>query len=154
MQTVAAGGDLGPNYGACKPQGGGERKAKVELRLQKNRFDDRRLLLTGLDNRRRSLDDESLVDQTDRYQQQAFEVITRGVAEAFDLSRERSETVASYDTPHLFKNSDVHRWYDMSRASNLLGKQRSEEHTSELQSRTTPLLRLLLHTKKTTTPTS
>ena len=50
-------------------------------------------------------------------------MITRGVAAAFDLSQERPETIASYDTSHLFKNSDVHRWYDMSRASNLLGKQ-------------------------------
>ena len=123
LPTLTAAGDLGPNYVAFNPRGGGQLKANMQLKLSRNRFDDRRLLLTGLDNLKRRFDQESLVDQTDKYQQQAFEVITRGVAEAFDLSGESPKTVASYDTSHLFKNSDVHRWYDMSRASNLLGKQ-------------------------------
>ena len=123
LPTLTAAGDLGPNYVAFNPQGGGQLKANMQLKLPRSRFDNRRLLLTGLDNLKRRFDEQSLVDQTDKYQQQAFEVITRGIAEAFDLSGERPETVAGYDTSHLFKNSDVHRWYDMSRASNLLGKQ-------------------------------
>ena len=123
LPTLTAAGDLGPNYVAFNPRGGGQLKDNMQLKLPRNRFDNRRLLLTGLDNLKRRFDDESLVDQTDKYQQQAFEVITRGVAAAFDLSQERPETIASYDTSHLFKNADVHRWYDMSRASNLLGKQ-------------------------------
>ena len=123
LPTLTAAGDLGPNYVAFNPQGGGQLKANMQLKLPRNRFDNRRLLLSGLDSLKRRFDEESLVDQTDRYQQQAFEVITRGVAEAFDLSKERPATVANYDTSHLFKNSDVHRWYDMSRASNLLGRQ-------------------------------
>ncbi len=114
LPTLTAAGDLGPNYVAFNPRGGGQLKDNMQLKLPRNRFDNRRLLLTGLDNLKRRFDDESLVDQTDKYQQQAFEVITRGVAAAFDLSQERPETIASYDTSHLFKNADVHRWYDMS----------------------------------------
>ncbi len=123
LPTLTAAGDLGPTYVAFNPRGGGQLKADMRLKLPRNRFDDRRLLLTGLDNLKRRFDEDSLVDLTDRYQQQAFEVIIRGVAEAFDLTRERPETIARYDTSHLFRNADVHRWYDMSRASNLLGKQ-------------------------------
>ena len=65
----------------------------------------------------------SLLDALDRYQQQAFEVVTRGVAEAFDLSREDKPTLARYDTSHLFDNREVQRWGDMRRSTNLLGKQ-------------------------------
>lgn len=59
----------------------------------------------------------------DRYQQQAFNVITKGVAEAFDLSKEDPRTVERYDTSKLFDIKELHRWNDMRRASNLLGRQ-------------------------------
>ena len=50
-------------------------------------------------------------------------MVTRGVAEAFDLSREDPRTVARYDTTGLFRMEDLTRWYDMRRASNQLGRQ-------------------------------
>ena len=123
LPTLTAAGDLGPTCVAFNPQGGSELKRNMQLKLPRSRFDDRRLLLTRLDHLRRRFDNESIVDLTDKYQQQAFEVITRGVADAFDLSQESPSTVARYDTSHLFRQADVSRWYDMSRASNLLGKQ-------------------------------
>jgi uncharacterized protein (DUF1501 family) len=57
------------------------------------------------------------------YEQQAYDVITRGVSEAFDLQKEDPRTLARYDTSHLFTLAEVHRWGDMRRSSNLLGKQ-------------------------------
>ena len=59
----------------------------------------------------------------DRFQQQAFDVITRGVGEAFDLSKEDPRTIENYDTSKLFKREDITKWYDMRRSSNLLGRQ-------------------------------
>lgn len=59
----------------------------------------------------------------DTYQQQAFEVIAKGVADAFDLSKEDPSTLERYDTRKLFRLEDLTRWFDMKRASNLLGRQ-------------------------------
>ena len=52
-----------------------------------------------------------------------LDVISRGVADAFDLSREDPRVLAHYDTSRLYYNEEVQQWYDMHRASNLLGKQ-------------------------------
>jgi uncharacterized protein (DUF1501 family) len=49
--------------------------------------------------------------------------VLRGVADAFDLSKEDPKTIEKYDTSKLFKLEDVTKWYDMKRATNLLGKQ-------------------------------
>src|SRR5205823_8751551 len=50
-------------------------------------------------------------------------VITRGVASAFDISKESPETIARYDTSRLFRREDLAKYYDMRRVSNLLGRQ-------------------------------
>src|SRR5205807_5744083 len=50
-------------------------------------------------------------------------IITRGVTDAFDLGKEDPKVVERYDTSKLFKLEEPTRWYDMKRASNLLGKQ-------------------------------
>ena len=59
----------------------------------------------------------------DRFQQQAFDVITRGIAKAFDVSHEDARTIERYDTTKLFRMEELTRWYDMKRATNLLGHQ-------------------------------
>ncbi len=63
------------------------------------------------------------MDASDKFQQQAFDVIAGGVAKAFDLSKEDPKTIAKYDTSKLFKQEDLQKYHDMKRASNLLGKQ-------------------------------
>lgn len=123
LPTLTQPGSLGPTYGAFDPSGGSEVKKNMELRLEAGRFDDRRHLLSALDRIRRNVDSTGMLDGMDKYQQQAFEVITRGVADAFDITKEDPATVARYDTSHLFTNEEVQRWYDMKRGSNLLGKQ-------------------------------
>src|SRR5204862_5626096 len=47
----------------------------------------------------------------------------RGVASAFDLSKEDPRTLERYDTSKLFRLEDATKWGDMRRSSNLLGKQ-------------------------------
>jgi hypothetical protein len=116
-------GTLGPNLRAFNPSGGGELKENMELRLPQERFADRRSLLNSLDTLRRQLEVAGRFEEADKYRQQAFEVITGGVVDAFDLSKEDPRTIARYDTSHLFNIKDVQRWFDMRRASNLLGKQ-------------------------------
>ena len=122
LPTLTQSGDLGANFGAFNPQGGGQLTSNMELTLPRERFDDRRSLLASLDRFKRLADSGGL-KETDRYQQQAFDIITGGVADAFDLSKEDPRTVAMYDTSHVFDQQEVSRWHDMKRASNLLGKQ-------------------------------
>ncbi len=123
LPTLTQPGVLGPTYAAFNPSGGGDLQKNMELKLGADRFDDRRQLLSSLDRIRRQVDGSGMLDGIDKYQQQAFEVITRGVAEAFDLTKEDPATIARYDTSHLFTNEEVQKWYDMKRGSNLLGKQ-------------------------------
>jgi len=124
LPTLTHPGKLGSNYNAFNPMGGGVLQQNMQLKIDRRRFDDRRTLLRKLDNLRRQTDASRVFETShDEYTRQAFEIITRGVADAFDLSQENPKTIARYDTSHLFSNEEVHRWHDMKRASNQLGKQ-------------------------------
>jgi hypothetical protein len=123
LPTLTQAGSLGKNFEAFNPIGGGELKKNMELKLSAERFGDRRSLLSSLDQIRRDIDSQRLLEFTDEYQQQAFDVISNGAASAFDLTKEDARTVARYDTSHLFSNEDVQKWGDMRRSSNLLGRQ-------------------------------
>jgi hypothetical protein len=123
LPTLTASGDLGPTYAAFDPSGGEQLKKNFQLKIPESRFEDRKRLLAQLDDIQRDVDVTGAMEGLDRYQQQAFDVIARGVASAFDLSKEDPATVARYDTSGLFRREDVTKWYDMRRSSNLLGKQ-------------------------------
>lgn len=123
LPTLTSPGEVGAAYGAFDPSGGGQLQRDMRLSLPRERFDDRRRLLARLDDMRREVDHSGTMQGADRFQQQAFDVITRGVAQAFDLSKEDPRTLAKYDTSKLFRLKDVTKWYDMRRSSNLLGKQ-------------------------------
>ncbi len=123
LPTLTQPGTLGSTWAAFNPSGGGDLQRDMELTLGRDRFGDRRKLLSGFDQLRRQADSRGALAGVDTYQQQAFDIITRGVAEAFDLSIEDPRTVASYETSQLFKLEELTRWNDMRRASNLLGRQ-------------------------------
>ncbi|MBA4190986.1 MAG: DUF1501 domain-containing protein [Planctomycetaceae bacterium] len=123
LPTLTTPGELGPGYAAFDPSGGDQLKKNLQMKIPQERFSDRRQLLAGLDSVRREMDASGAMEGLDRFQQQAFDVIVRGVGDAFDLSKEDPKTVAKYDTSGLFKREDITKWYDMKRASNLLGKQ-------------------------------
>ena len=95
----------------------------MHLQIPQARLDDRRSLLSSLDSLRHCADKSGMMALADHYDQQAFDVITGGVAGAFDLSKEDPRTLERDDTSKLFRIQDLHRWGDMARASNLLGKQ-------------------------------
>src|SRR6185295_13566052 len=63
--------------------------------------DDRRTLLGQLDDLKRHVDATGSIEGADKFQQQAFQVILNGAADAFDLSKEDPRTVAAYDTEPL-----------------------------------------------------
>ena len=123
IPTLTAPGDLGPSYAAFDPSGGTELKKNFQLKISQDRFDDRRQLLAELDTIKRRVDSTGIMDGADRFQQQAFDVISRGIADAFDLTKEDPKTIEKYDTSKLFNRDDISKWYDMRRLSNLLGKQ-------------------------------
>lgn len=123
LPTVVQPGELGASFSAFDPSGGGELRKSLELALPRERFEDRRSLLNELDTLKRQLDATKALDTVDAFQQQAYDVVLRGVADAFDLAKEDPKTVARYDTSGLYKLEEVTKWFDMKRASNQLGRQ-------------------------------
>ncbi len=123
LPTLTSPGELGAQYGAFNPVGGSQLKENMELRIPRERFLDRQQLLAGLDRIKRTADVDGPMGGVDQYQQQAFDVITRGVSEAFDLSKEDPRTLARYDTTKVFAAERLNKYNDMYRSSNLLGHQ-------------------------------
>jgi len=102
----------------------------LTLRLPQDRFDDRKYLLGQLDTLKRHLDSQGGLEGVDAFRGQAYEVLMRGIADAFNIAKENPQTVARYDTSHLFRMEDYHRggkyscgMANQSRWTNLLGKQ-------------------------------
>lgn len=123
LPTLTQPGSLGTTYAAFNPSGGGDLKRDMELAIPPERLASRRELLSQVDGMRRAVDRGPVYDRLDQYRRQAFEIVLRGVAEAFDLRREDPRTFERYDTSSLFKMEDLTRYYDMRRATNLLGRQ-------------------------------
>ena len=81
----------------------------MRLQFDRSRLDDRRHLLQQLDLIRRNADQSGSLAGLDRIQQQAFETIVGGVADAFDLSKEDPKTIERYDTCSLLRPDDISR---------------------------------------------
>lgn len=82
------------------PGAGGALQRDMELRLPRERLDDRRALLRCFDTLKTRLETMEGFDST---REKAFEVILRGVGEAFDLAKENRKTVDRYDTEPLLQ---------------------------------------------------
>jgi hypothetical protein len=94
----SATGEFSSAFAPFAPGGGSTLQENMKLTLPRGRFDNRRELLASLDRLRFRLEGSGMLDGVDRYRQQAFEMVLRGVADAFDLSKEDSGTIARYDT--------------------------------------------------------
>ena len=123
LPTLTDPGALGTSCAAFDPSGGGPLQESMRLSIGRGRLDDRRALLGQLDRIRRTADASGALRGLDQYQQQAFDMIVRGIARAFDLKREDPETIRRYDTSQVFRNQDIQRYGDMRRSTNLLGRQ-------------------------------
>ncbi|MES2792424.1 MAG: DUF1501 domain-containing protein [Planctomycetota bacterium] len=96
-------GSIGAGYTPFVPGSGGPMQDDMTLRLSRNRMDDRRELLRGLDQIRRGMDTVGMGRGLDAFRDQAFETILGGVARAFDLAQEDPRVVARYDTARLMR---------------------------------------------------
>ena len=95
---IETGGDLGQPYAPLVPGGKGPFLDNLKLSLTKDQFENRRRLLGQLNRLRRQTDTGGFGQE----QQRAIQIILNGVSEAFDLSKERPETIARYDTSHFY----------------------------------------------------
>jgi len=134
-KNVAGAGSLGAVYHGFVRNGSPEQLGNFSLKLPHDHFVDRFQLLEQLDGLQRRLDRTGAVSAGSEVERQAFDLLLRGVADAFDLSKEDPKTIARYDTSHLFNMADYHeggkhflyqgnkKLVDQLRWSNLLGKE-------------------------------
>jgi hypothetical protein len=109
LGNFPATGPLGSAYAPFIPGGSGDLQKNMRLTIARDRLDDRRALLAQFDNLRRELDHTGALEAMDRYTAQAFDVILRGVANAFDLSKEDAKLVARYDTAPLVNIETINK---------------------------------------------
>ena len=121
-------GKLGSEFQPFDPAGGGQLMENLKLSVPRKRFDDRRELLSKINRLRRELEKLPGLKGTSTAQQQAYDVLFRGISEAFDLSKEDPKVLEQYDTSKLVPMKMIRRggpWYrnNFNRTTNLLGKQ-------------------------------
>ena len=95
-ERVSQTGSLPTAYKPFDPSAGGEIVENMKLHLETARLDNRRGLLRALDLLGTRTDQR--LRAAGRFQGQAFDVLTRGVADAFDLSKEDPRLLERYDT--------------------------------------------------------
>ena len=93
-------GPLGSAYAPFVPGGGGKFQEDMELSIDPRRLTDRRHLLKSLDSIRREIDTSGALDGIESNNQQAFDMLLKGVGKAFDLTNEDPRVIARYDTSH------------------------------------------------------
>jgi hypothetical protein len=100
-------GELSRTFAPFVPGAGANLQQDMRLNLPEGRFADRRMLLGDLDKWKRWMDASGVVEGVDSFQQQAFDVLHRGVSDAFDLSREDPRLVERYDTAPLLPRERI-----------------------------------------------
>jgi hypothetical protein len=104
---LTSAGEMGAAYRPFVPGAGGGAQADMTLSLPMERLEDRRTLLSSLDSWRREMDYGALVEGMAANQQMAFDVLRRGVSDAFDLSKEDPRLIERYDTAALLPKSRI-----------------------------------------------
>jgi hypothetical protein len=88
---------VGSQYRAFVPDSKGLRTLEITKQTGLSRLQDRKELLTQLDNLRREVDARGEMGAYDAFSGQAFDMLTSGKArQAFDLSQEKPETLDRY----------------------------------------------------------
>lgn len=98
---IANTGKLSSVYGAFDPSSGGDLLNDMKLKVPHHRIMDQLSLSNSLDVLKRKLDSSSAVHQASLLQQQAIDVLMKGVGEAFDLTNEDPRLIERYDTSHF-----------------------------------------------------
>ena len=129
-RDFGAAGSLGGAYRAFVRNGSAQQLGNFTLTVPRDRFTERFQLLRQLDTLKHTGQAEAGSD----LQQQAHDLLLRGVSDAFDLSKEDPKVVARYDTSHVFDMADYHeggkhfvfqgkKLVDQARWTNQLGKE-------------------------------
>jgi uncharacterized protein (DUF1501 family) len=100
-------GELGASFKPFVPGAGGGAQADMTLSLPQSRLDDRRTLLTSLDHWKRQMDSNEVIGGMSEFQSLAFDVLRRGVSDAFDLTKEDPRLIARYDTAKLLPKDRI-----------------------------------------------
>ena len=99
-------GSLGSSFEPFAPSGEGRLKQDMQLTVDPDRLDDRRHLLKYIDRWRASVDEKGASGSFGHFQSQAFDTLSGGIGDAFDITNESPQTIESYDTSRLM---DVRR---------------------------------------------
>lgn len=100
-------GELSRTFAPFVPGAGANQQMDMRLNLPEGRFENRRALLGALDDWKRWADASGSLEGVHTFQQQAFDVLHRGVSDAFDLSREDSRLIERYDTAPLLPRERI-----------------------------------------------
>jgi hypothetical protein len=100
-------GEFGATYQPFVPGTGSGAQADMTLNMPQGRLDDRRTLLASLDQWKRSMDASEALGGISDLQSLAFDVLRRGVSDAFDLSKEDPRLIARYDTSKLLPKDRI-----------------------------------------------
>ncbi|MEO1991356.1 MAG: DUF1501 domain-containing protein, partial [Pirellulales bacterium] len=101
-----AAGALGAATAPLVPGGEGPFLDTLRLQLSQERLGDRKSLLASLDQGRRWIDQPQVRSMLSD-EGLAFDVLARGVADAFSLDGEGKETIARYDTASRFNSARI-----------------------------------------------
>jgi hypothetical protein len=112
-------GPLGPAFAPFQPSGKGDARADMRLMVDPNRLGDRKALLASLNQFRRAVESGDATAGLDKFQSQAFETLTGGVSDAFDIAKEDPKVLARYDTSTLMNVDRISkRWNNRKRYQN------------------------------------
>jgi len=105
--NIASAGEIGTAYQPFVAGSGAGLQSDMKLHLPQERLNDRRALLESLDVWKRSMDSDSAVRTSGELESLAFNLLTRGVSDAFDLSKEDPRLIERYDTAPLLPKDRI-----------------------------------------------
>lgn len=102
-------GKLGSMYAPFVPGGGGELQSDMRLNMPMDRLGDRRALLALLDRAKWTAEAGAVTEGTDKFREQAVNVILGGLVDAFDLEKEPAKIIERYDTAPLVRPEAINK---------------------------------------------
>jgi len=112
-------GPLGPAFAPFQPSGKGNLRRDMQLTVDSGRLDDRRTLLASLDQFRQTIESGKATQGLDKFQSQAFETLTGGISDAFDITNEDAKLIERYDTSKLMDVEKIRKvWNNRPRYQN------------------------------------
>ncbi|MEC9093219.1 MAG: DUF1501 domain-containing protein, partial [Planctomycetota bacterium] len=94
-------GTLGAPYMPFEPGVGGKAMSNMSLNIPSERFGERTSLLKSLDDWKRTAERDFAGTGTNKFTEQAFDLLVGGSTDALDLSKEDPKLVELYDTSQI-----------------------------------------------------